>query len=71
MGVLLQHHGDATSRAFLAGRAEIQRAHISTGRVAVEDVIRFVIMEFGVEPLRPDWGRVLAEARTAFREQRT
>jgi hypothetical protein len=53
------------------GRAEIHRAHIPTGRVAVEDVIRFVITEFGVEPLRADWDRVLADARATFREQRT
>lgn len=36
------------------------RAHIPTGRVSLEQVIRFVIDQLGVEPLRNDWDSVLS-----------
>jgi hypothetical protein len=37
----------------------IQRAHLPTGRVSVEDFLRTAIRDFGVKPQRDDWETVL------------
>ena len=37
------------------------KLHLPTGFVTPVEVVRFLITEFGVEPLRPDWEDVLAE----------
>jgi hypothetical protein len=39
----------------------LHKAHISTGYVPLEAVIRMLITEFGVEPRRADWESVLTE----------
>jgi len=44
----------------------LEKTHIPTGRIALEDVLRFAILELGVEPQREDWAEVLAETRAAF-----
>jgi hypothetical protein len=44
----------------------LQMAHIPTGRVAVEDVIRLTIREFGARPLRDDWDAVLTRTQAAY-----
>lgn len=44
------------------------RAHIPSGRVAMEDVIEFLIRDCGVTPLRDDWESVLSESRNNFRQ---
>ena len=41
------------------GREELQKAHIPTGRVELEDVLALVIREFGVRPRRDDWAEIL------------
>ena len=46
-------------------------AHFPTGRIAVEDVIRVLIRDFGVAPRRDDWPEVLNEAQEAFNTWRT
>lgn len=38
-------------------------AHLPTSRIALEEVIRLLIREFGVEPLRTDWATVLDETQ--------
>jgi hypothetical protein len=48
-------------------RRELQRAHIPTGRVALEDVVRFLIESFGVQTIREDWESVLDETAALFR----
>jgi hypothetical protein len=42
------------------------KAHIPTGRVAIEDVVYFLIEDLGVKPLKPDWKEVLARVRQQF-----
>ena len=42
-----------------------------TGRIAVEDVIRFLIEDFGVIPAKENWDEVLDEGREQFRSFRT
>ena len=46
-------------------------AHLPTGRIALEDVVRCVITQLGVIPLRPDWEAILAETQAAFQQWRT
>jgi hypothetical protein len=40
-------------------REELQKAHVPTGRVELEDVLLMVIREFGVRPRRDDWQEIL------------
>ncbi len=40
-------------------REELQKAHIPTGRVELEDVLLMAIREFGVRPRRDDWQEIL------------
>lgn len=64
-----QWHPDSRSpitwpHLHLAAGAEVAhlhvaRAHLSTGRVSIEQVLRLAIGELGVEPLRDDWSDVL------------
>jgi hypothetical protein len=49
----------------------MRKAHLPSGRVSVEEIIRCAIEEFGAEPLRTDWEAVLAESQTAFEKFRT
>jgi hypothetical protein len=41
------------------GRAALQSAHLPTGAVPVQDVLRLMIESFGAEPARRDWDSVL------------
>ena len=61
-------HLDAGARI---GREDLTRAHLPTGRVAVEDVIALAIGELGVRALRADWRDVLDQSLEAFRLWRT
>jgi hypothetical protein len=45
--------------------------HIPTGRVPLEDVIRFVIQELKIEARDTDWKAVLEETEAVFRANRT
>lgn len=38
----------------------LDKTHIPTGRVALEDLLRFAIVEVGVEAQRSDWEEILA-----------
>lgn len=49
----------------------LEKAHIPTGRVALEDLLRFAITELGVEPQRDDWQEVLSETQGKFEDWRT
>lgn len=44
-------------------RDEIAVAHCPTGRISIEEFLRFAIADFRVEPLRTDWPEVLAAAQ--------
>lgn len=55
------HPGPATEI-----RPEFQRAHIPTGRVALEDVIRFALSQLGAQAQRDDWKEVLAGTQGRF-----
>ena len=46
----------------------LPKLHVPTGRVAIEDVVRFAIAELGVTPRRVDWKEVLDRNQLAFEE---
>ena len=49
----------------------LAKAHLPTGRIAVEQFLRLLIAEFDVTPLRSDWDQVLAQTQQAFEDWRT
>lgn len=59
--------GDIPIATFGRSPASIRLAdmHILTGRILLEDVIRLLITEFRVEPLRRDWDDALTRSSTA------
>lgn len=61
------HIGEAAiGAAIQVGPRYLHRIHFPTGAVALEDVIRLAIAEFGATPLRDDWETVLAETQAAY-----
>ena len=52
-------------------RPDLALAHLPTRRIALEDMIRLAIEQFGVTPLRADWDTTLRASREAFRRERT
>lgn len=52
-------------------QAKLGRAHLPTRRIALEDVLRLLIEQFGVQPARADWDDALREARESFKADRT
>lgn len=53
------------------GAPRMADAHFPTGRIAVEQVLRLLIKEFDVTPLRDDWETILQETQERFEEWRT
>ncbi len=51
--------------ALSRGSALTRKAHVPTGHVEIEDVLRFAIEDLDVRPLRDDWGEVFDAARRA------
>lgn len=49
----------------------LHRRHIPSGRVALEDVIHWLIDELKVKPLREDWEKVLTATREKFKSKQT
>jgi hypothetical protein len=45
--------------------------HLPTARVALEQVVRWLIVEAGVSPLRSDWSDVLERNEEDWRERRS
>lgn len=80
---ILSYHWHPSGRSVVTwphlhlGQAGIGRdgtllgAHMPTGRVALEEVIRLAVVDLGVEPRRPDWSDVISESQEAFEEWRT
>jgi hypothetical protein len=49
----------------------LQRVHLPTGRVALEQVLQLAIAELDVRPRRGDWSSVLESTQAAFEEWRS
>ena len=50
---------------------DVHKYHIPTGRTALEDMLRLMIRDFGVEPQRSDWSAVLDETLARYATWRT
>lgn len=50
---------------------EMAQAHLPTRRIALEDMLRLLIEQFRVEPIRRDWDAVLQRTRESFKVGRT
>lgn len=50
---------------------QLVNRHIPTGRVPLEDIVRFAIEELNVEARDTNWRNVLEETEAVFRENRT
>lgn len=57
--------------AAMIGHRAFTKAHLPTGRIALEDFLRLAIEDFGVVPLREDWSEVLGQSLGVFEEWRT
>ena len=49
-------------------RIDLSRIHIPTGRVTMEELIRFLIEELGIKPKARDWDSILRRSEETFRE---
>lgn len=47
------------------------KTHVPSGRIALEEVIQLLILDWGVVPRRSDWEAVLNESLHVFRTWRT
>jgi hypothetical protein len=54
-----------------AQAGDLMGLHLPTGRMSLEAVIRLLVTELGVRPLRPDWLAVLDATEAAFLRWRT
>ena len=49
----------------------LDKQHVPTGRISLEEVLRFAITALDVKPLRPDWADILGHNQRAFERWRT
>ena len=49
------------------GEKYFPKLHLPSGRVAIEDVLEFLVTEQGVIPVSDNWPEVLSESRQLFR----
>lgn len=53
------------------GAKTLNKLHLPTGRIALEQVLRLAVDELGVEPLKEDWSEILSNAQGLFEQWRT
>lgn len=49
----------------------LNKLHMPTGRIALEQVLRLTVDELGVKPINNRWEAILAEAQSRFEKWRT
>jgi hypothetical protein len=59
-------HVNASPGGYPAGRKDFHKLHLPTGRVAIEDVVSFLIREQEAASVSPLWEAVLEEAAEIF-----
>jgi hypothetical protein len=50
---------------------DLNRVHIPTGWVLLEEVLRFLVIELGARPAQVEWDSVLQKSESAFFTQFT
>lgn len=53
------------------GLKTLNKLHLPTGRIALEQVLRLAVEELGVKPVKTDWSIILSEAQGLFEQWRT
>lgn len=67
-----RHHVQIHGRADVGGASfDLKRLHTPTGWVTIEEVIRFLIADLGVDPLRENWQELLADSERRLYEDFT
>jgi hypothetical protein len=68
-----RHHAQlSTAVALGGGKLDLNRAHLPTGWVTIEEVIRFLIVDLGMSPpCGDDWPNVVRESERKFYEDFT
>jgi hypothetical protein len=61
------HIGPAADLGF----KPLHGAHVPTGRIALEEVLRMAIVEFGARPRRKDWQKILERTQAGYEDWRT
>ena len=51
-----------------AGKMDLDKLHLSTGWVTIEEVIRFLIADIGVKPKTADWDAELIKSEELFKQ---
>lgn len=67
----VQPHWHVGAAALAPDGVFTPRAHIPSGRIAFETIVRVAIEQFGVEPTRSDWAEVLDRCEHNFTEHRS
>jgi hypothetical protein len=49
----------------------LAKVHLPSGRIALEQFLRFLIQELEVKPVRPDWDRILSGTQKAYERFRS
>lgn len=49
----------------------LNKLHLPTGRIALEQVLRLTVDELGVKPIKGKWDSILTEAQSRFEKWRT
>jgi hypothetical protein len=52
-------------------RPELIAAHLPTGRVSLEQFIRFLLEDFEIRPNKSDWRGILERTQAAFEHHRS
>lgn len=64
-----RHHCHLSTELVFGRRTlNLDRLHITTGWVTIEEVVRFLIHELSIKALRPDWDARLRASEAKFRE---
>lgn len=50
---------NARTSATSEGQIDLDRLHVATGHVSFAAIVRMLIQEFGIAPLRHDWQQIL------------
>ncbi len=64
-------HVHVGSTVLRAGGVLDNKDHLPTGRVALQQVIRLAIADFGAKPIRADWRETLDQTEAVFRQERS
>lgn len=59
----------AVELRFNAGKLDLNRLHMPTGWVLIEDVLRFLLTDMEVEPASYEWETALVDSRETFFEK--